>query len=148
MRIATLLTGKSGGVVRVINMKSSERSLLKGFSGRVSDIAFAHLSTYILGAVDEMGNMFIYEILESQNGKIECELLLNVVRPPDTDPLEEHRLIWCPYMPEDDEASTATGTTLESSAADDAGKLLVLTHGNVVRKWSYYAITIPNVTTL
>ena len=40
------------------------------------------------------------------------KLLLNIVRPADVTPCDEHRLIWCPYMPEDDEQSTSTGTTL------------------------------------
>ena len=60
------------------------------------------------------------------------KLLLNIVRPADVTPCDEHRLIWCPYMPEDDEQSTSTGTTLDSCAVDDAAKLLVLTHGSVV----------------
>lgn len=55
--------------MRVINRKTAERVLLKGFVGQVVDLAFAHLSNVILGAVDELGTMFIYEILE-KDGKI------------------------------------------------------------------------------
>ena len=57
--------------MRIINTRSSERALLKGFSGRVTDIAFAHLPTLILGAVDEMGNMSIYEIHDAKGSSIE-----------------------------------------------------------------------------
>ena len=56
-------------MVRIINMRTNERALLKGFSGRVTDIAFAHLPDLILGAVDEMGNMFIYDI-QNDNGRL------------------------------------------------------------------------------
>ena len=56
-------------------------------------------------------------------------LLLNIVRPADTEPSDLHRLIWCPYMPEDDDDVT---TDDESLGSDQAAKLLVLTHGNLV----------------
>jgi hypothetical protein len=65
-----LSIGKSGGIVRVINRKTAERALLKGFVGQVIDLAFAQHSSVILGAVDEIGNMFIYEIIDG-DGKIE-----------------------------------------------------------------------------
>ena len=64
-------SGKSGGVVRVINRKTAERALLKGYAGSVLDVAFAHLAAVVLGSVDELGNMFVYEILEDKDGKIE-----------------------------------------------------------------------------
>jgi hypothetical protein len=38
-----IITGKSGGVVRIINRRTAERALLKDFIGRVIDIAFAHI---------------------------------------------------------------------------------------------------------
>ncbi len=55
----------------MINRKTAERALLKGFTGNVTDIAFAHLTPIILGAVDEIGNMFIHEIIEAADGRIE-----------------------------------------------------------------------------
>ena len=67
--------GQSGGIVRVINRKTAERALLKGFTGKVKDISFAHIPGVVLGAVDEVGNMFIYEIYEGENGKIEYPCL-------------------------------------------------------------------------
>jgi enhancer of mRNA-decapping protein 4 len=74
INILTLFPGKSGGIVRVINRRTAERALLRGFTGRVVDIAFAHLSPIVLGTVDEIGNMFIYEVLEGPDGKIEYPL--------------------------------------------------------------------------
>ena len=63
------LAGRSNdGVVRIINRKTAQRELVKGFKGSVTDIAFAHLTPIILGAVDEIGNMFVYEILETDGG--------------------------------------------------------------------------------
>lgn len=64
--------GKGGGIVRVINRKTAERALIKGFMGQVLDVAFAHLNNIVLGAVDEHGNMLIYEVSElpGNDGKI------------------------------------------------------------------------------
>ena len=58
----------------MINRKTAERALLKGFQGKVIDVAFAHLTTVVIGAVDEVGNMFVYEIHENLDGKIEYPL--------------------------------------------------------------------------
>ncbi|KAI0229675.1 Enhancer of mRNA-decapping protein 4 [Lamellibrachia satsuma] len=81
VHVAYVLKGKSGGIVRIINRKTAQRTLLKGFTGRVQDIAFARLSTLILGCVDEAGDMFIHEIQESPDSNISTTLLLNVTRP-------------------------------------------------------------------
>ena len=57
-------------MVRVLNLATNNRTLLKGFSGRVTDVSFAHLPTeIILGAVDEMGNMFVYEIRDNPTNR-------------------------------------------------------------------------------
>lgn len=55
----------------MINRRTAERTLLKGFRGRVVDVSFAHLTAIVIGAVDEFGNMFVYEVTEDKDGKIE-----------------------------------------------------------------------------
>lgn len=57
-------------MIRVLQLASTERTLLKGFTGAVTDLAFAHLDSNLLGCVDEAGNMFIWQ-LTSQNSKIQ-----------------------------------------------------------------------------
>lgn len=49
-------------MIRVLRLGSTERSLLKGFTGAVTDLAFAHLDSTLLGCVDEAGNMFIWQL--------------------------------------------------------------------------------------
>jgi len=44
--------------------------LLKGFNGRVVDISFAFASSVVLGIVDEVGGIFVYNITETSEGKI------------------------------------------------------------------------------
>lgn len=65
-------------MIRVLRLGSTERTLLKGFTGAVTDLAFAHLDSTLLGCVDEAGNMFIWQ-LTSQNGKIQYLPLTAVV---------------------------------------------------------------------
>ena len=70
-----VVAGQSGdGLVRVIQRRTAERVLLKGFSGKVLDISFAHLWSVVLGTVDQFGNLTVYEILEDSSGKIEYPL--------------------------------------------------------------------------
>ena len=56
--------------VRVYNRKTAERTLLKGFNGCVVDIAFAFASSVVLGIVDEVGGIYVYDITETAEGKI------------------------------------------------------------------------------
>jgi hypothetical protein len=65
-----LYAGKDAGVVRVYHRLTTERCLLKGYRGKVVDIAFARLHTVLLGSVDEEGNMLIYEIQTGGDSKL------------------------------------------------------------------------------
>jgi len=111
----------------VVNRESMERSLLKGMEGMVQDIAFAHIpSQVILACVDEYGNLLVHQIEESTN-KMVCQLLLHVEQTSDHSPTGNHRVIWCPYIPDDDNSDVAF---------DDVAKLLVLTHGAKAEMWN------------
>ena len=74
-----LISGKSGGVVRVINRHTAERALLKGYAGSVIDLSFAHSDTIMLGSVDEAGNMYIHELREQSSSKLEYVLKLEII---------------------------------------------------------------------
>lgn len=70
-------------MIRVLSVGFAERSLLKGFTGAVTDLAFAHLDSSLLGCVDEAGNLMVWQ-LTCTGSKIlypdvwENELLMNV----------------------------------------------------------------------
>lgn len=54
------------GVVRVLNLKTGERLLVKGFRGQIRDMAFARLATTVmLAIVDEFGTLCVYEVHEN-----------------------------------------------------------------------------------
>lgn len=56
--------------MRVTNRKTAERHLLKDFVGRVIDLAFAHTDDVLLAVVDELGNLCVYDIRQSDDRKI------------------------------------------------------------------------------
>lgn len=59
------------GKVRVFNRRLNEKTLLKSFKGRVVDVAFAYCDTPILlGCVDEIGSLQIFQLLLDSNSKI------------------------------------------------------------------------------
>ncbi|XP_067007664.2 enhancer of mRNA-decapping protein 4 [Anabrus simplex] len=127
--------GKSTGVVRVVNRDNNERSLLKGMEGMVQDIAFAHIPTQVvLACVDEFGNLLVHQI-EEKNGKTECSLLLHVEHSKDPVTNVNHRVIWCPYIPEEEPPAN------DEVAYDDVAKLLVLTHGAKAELWNVGVVT-------
>lgn len=66
----SLLIGKFGGVVRIINRKIVERALLKDLTGKVVDIVFVYIDDVILVVVDEVGNLLVYSVREGDDKKI------------------------------------------------------------------------------
>lgn len=59
--------------------------------------------------------------------KLRVQLLLKITRPRGTIPTEYHRVIWCPFIPDDCDDSSVT-----ESSTQDASRVLVLTHGEKV----------------
>uniref|UniRef100_A0A673HIW2 Enhancer of mRNA-decapping protein 4 n=1 Tax=Sinocyclocheilus rhinocerous TaxID=307959 RepID=A0A673HIW2_9TELE len=110
-------------MIRVLRLGSTERSLLKGFTGAVTDLAFAHLDSTVLGCVDEAGNMFIWQ-LTSHSSKIHDEVIVHIRRPEDTPLNSNRRLIWCPFIPEDNDENP-----------EDACQTLALLHEDRAEVW-------------
>ncbi|XP_051725680.1 enhancer of mRNA-decapping protein 4 isoform X1 [Ctenopharyngodon idella] len=110
-------------MIRVLQLGSTERSLLKGFTGAVTDLAFAHLDSTLLGCVDEAGNMFIWQ-LTSHSNKIQDEVVVHIRRPEDTPLNSNRRLIWCPFIPEDNDENP-----------EDACQTLALLHEDRAEVW-------------
>lgn len=108
--------------MRVVHKELEHRALLRGMRGAIQDLAFAHVSNAVLACVDHSGTLFIHTI-EPTPSELLCSLVLQVDAE-DTSPTS-HRVIWCPYIPEDD-----------TSDGDEVSKLLVLTRGSKVELWS------------
>ncbi|PVD21395.1 hypothetical protein C0Q70_19568 [Pomacea canaliculata] len=117
--VAFALAGKPGGVVRILSRRTVERALLKGFSGSVVDVAFAHSEEVLLACVDEMGNLFVYNCQSAKDGKIVTAPVLQIKRSGNPQASEYHRVIWCAYWP-DDEADE------EAENYQDCSKMLAI----------------------
>ncbi|XP_058807631.1 enhancer of mRNA-decapping protein 4 [Phymastichus coffea] len=114
--------GNGNGVVRVVNKEFELRTLIRGMRGLIQDLAFAHVANPILACVDYTGSLFVYSI-EATSTELLCNRILQV----DADDLSpmSHRVIWCPYIPEE-----------EASDGEEVSKLLVLTRGSKAELWS------------
>ncbi|XP_077503414.1 enhancer of mRNA-decapping protein 4 homolog Ge-1 isoform X3 [Amblyomma americanum] len=134
----------SAGVVRVLNLKTGQRLLVKGFRGPIQDMAFAWLATTVmLAVVDVYGTLCVYSI----DNDTSSTLLFKVERPPDEVPSEYRRVVWCPYVPDD-------GSRGGNSAEDDNSKVLVATNleeaevwnvGCIVAEYGMRTLTVPEV---
>lgn len=49
-------------MIRVLSVSFAERLLLKGFTGTITDLAFAHIDSSLLGCVDEAGNLMVWQL--------------------------------------------------------------------------------------
>ncbi|MGH0118419.1 UNVERIFIED_CONTAM: hypothetical protein FKN15_023355 [Acipenser sinensis] len=119
-------------MIRVLNVGTAERTLLKGFTGGVTDLAFAHLNSNQLACVDEAGNLFVWQLTE-ENGKIQDEIIVHVTRPESTPLNGNRRIIWCPFIPEENEEN-----------AEDGCQTLALLHEDRAEVWDLEIIRSNN----
>uniref|UniRef100_A0A8C6VSA2 Enhancer of mRNA-decapping protein 4 n=1 Tax=Nothobranchius furzeri TaxID=105023 RepID=A0A8C6VSA2_NOTFU len=115
----------SHAMIRVLSLDFNERTLLKGFTGAVTDLAFAHLDSSLLGCVDEAGNLMVWQLTLTGSKILYPEkIVVHVQRPEDT-PLNSHRrLIWCPFILDDNEENQ-----------DDVSQTLALLHEDRAEVW-------------
>lgn len=64
-------------MIRVLSLDFNERTLLKGFRGAVTDLAFAHLDSSLLGCVDEAGNLMVWQLTFSGSKILYPETKIN-----------------------------------------------------------------------
>uniref|UniRef100_A0A452S528 Enhancer of mRNA-decapping protein 4 n=1 Tax=Ursus americanus TaxID=9643 RepID=A0A452S528_URSAM len=109
-------------MVRVISVSTSERTLLKGFTGSVADLAFAHLNSSQLACLDEAGNLFVWR-LALVNGKIQEEILVHIQQPEGTPLNHFRRIIWCPFIPEESEDCCEEGSPTVALLHEDRAEV-------------------------
>ncbi|XP_053174955.1 enhancer of mRNA-decapping protein 4 isoform X1 [Scomber japonicus] len=119
-------------MIRVLSVGFAERSLLKGFTGAVTDLAFAHLDSSLLGCVDEAGNLMVWQ-LTCTGSKILDQIVVHIRRPDDT-PLNLHRrLVWCPFIQDENEENQ-----------DDTSQTLALLHEDRAEVWDLEVLRANN----
>lgn len=132
--LAYAIRGANNGsaMVRVLSISTAERTLLKGFTGGVADLAFAHLNSNQLACLDEAGSLFVWH-LAMDNGKIQEEILVNIKRPESTPLNNFRRIIWCPFIPDENEES-----------GEEASQTLALLHEDRAEVWDLDIIRANN----
>lgn len=121
-------------MIRVLSVGFAERALLKGFTGAVTDLAFAHLDSSLLGCVDEAGNLVVWQ-LTCIASKILDQVVVHIRRPDDTPLNPYRRLIWCPFILDDNEENQ-----------DDTSQTLALLHEDRAEVWDLEVLRANNST--
>ncbi|NXL64734.1 EDC4 protein, partial [Chordeiles acutipennis] len=129
-------------MVRVLSVSTAERTLLKGFTGGVADLAFAHLNSNQLACLDEAGNLFVWR-LAMDKLKIQEEILVNIKRPDNTPLNTSRRIIWCPFIPDDNEESGEEGSQTLALLHEDRAEVWDL---DIIRtNNSSWPVEVPNI---
>ncbi|KAI6218910.1 Ge1-WD40 domain-containing protein [Aphelenchoides besseyi] len=92
-----LFNEKTGEAVRVMELESRARHLIKDFRARVVDLAWAPHAP-LLAVLDAKGNLYVYQVDEQKNYAL--SKYMNILRNVETND-ETPRLIWCPYIEND-----------------------------------------------
>lgn len=121
--------GAAEGMIRVSNVESGLRSLIKGMAGEVLDLQFAHIETERILASIDVNSLHIYKI-DSTPSNLVNTFLIKIM-----DPLENYspkfdKIAWCPCVPE-----------MSSDDSDeDLSKLIVWARGNQFQCFSIQAL--------
>ena len=51
-------------MLRILNRKTVQKALIKGFTGSIEDVSFAHYNSDQLGSIDSAGDVRIWIISE------------------------------------------------------------------------------------
>ncbi|XP_022214740.2 enhancer of mRNA-decapping protein 4 homolog [Drosophila obscura] len=105
------------GMVRVCNISTSMRALIKGMSGEVLDLQFAHTDRERILAVIDMSSLFVYKI-DLIESNLLCNLVLKVEDPIANYQPEYDMVSWCPYVCNSSNAGAP-------SEDDDENQLLI-----------------------
>ncbi|XP_017110298.1 enhancer of mRNA-decapping protein 4 homolog [Drosophila elegans] len=105
------------GMVRVCNISSSMRALIKGMSGEVLDLQFAHTDRERILAVIDVSSLFVYKV-DQIEGNLLCNLVLKVEDPIANYVPEYDMVSWCPYV-------CSTNSTVPINDEDDENQLLI-----------------------
>lgn len=131
--LAYALKGKLGFVLRILNRKTLLKTLIKGFTGSIQDLSFAHYNSNLLACIDSAGDIFVWSICEDEN-KINYNLKLHMKRN-SVDPthIDGARLVWCPFVHDNIES--------EGASSDISEQILTVTIGNMAEVFHIPMVT-------
>lgn len=107
------------GMVRVVKAQTVLRALIKGMSGEVLDLQFAHIERERILASIDMNALYIHKI-DMVDDNLQCSLIVKIEDPLLNYSPKYDKISWCPFIDvpgEDDEDSQlivwARGSTLQ-----------------------------------
>ncbi|KAH8334125.1 hypothetical protein KR059_006900 [Drosophila kikkawai] len=106
------------GMVRVCNISTSMRALIKGMSGEVLDLQFAHTDRERILAVIDVSSLFVYKV-DLIEGNLVCNLVLKVEDPIANYVPEYDMVSWCPFV------CPGSSTVSPINEEDDENQLLI-----------------------
>ncbi|XP_065357524.1 enhancer of mRNA-decapping protein 4 homolog [Calliphora vicina] len=95
------------GMVRVVNTAKGLRALIKGMSGEVLDLQFAHIEKEKVLASIDANSLYVHKIVLHE-GTLLCNLILKIEDPLTNYTPKYDKISWCPFIQlpgEDDEDS-------------------------------------------
>lgn len=113
------------GMVRVCNTSTSQRALIKGMSGEVLDLQFAHSERERILAVIDVNSLIVYKI-DLIDSNLMCKLVLKVDDPIINYTPEFDMVSWCPYITSNNpNVGTGSGVISASGEEEDENQLLI-----------------------
>lgn len=98
---------RTEGMVRVVNATSGLRALIKGMSGEVLDLQFAHIKNERILASIDSSSLYVHKI-DMISETLVCNLLVKIEDPLTNYTPKYDKISWCPYVDcssDDDEES-------------------------------------------
>ncbi|XP_055837363.1 enhancer of mRNA-decapping protein 4 homolog isoform X5 [Episyrphus balteatus] len=98
---------RTEGMVRVVNATTGLRALIKGMSGEVLDLQFAHIENERILASIDASSLYVHKI-DMISETLVCNLLIKIEDPLTNYTPKYDKISWCPYVDcssDDDEES-------------------------------------------
>ncbi|ALC38616.1 Ge-1 [Drosophila busckii] len=115
------------GMVRVCNTSTSQRALIKGMSGEVLDLQFAHSERERILAVIDVNTLFVYKI-DLIDGNLMCKLILRIDDPIANYVPKYDLVSWCPYISNSRDANINAASGNQED--EDENQLLIWSRSN------------------
>lgn len=114
--VAYILKVNNIGAVRIMDLDTKERCLMKVDKGAVMDVEFMHKGEEVyIGFVDEFGTFYINKInKDQQSGKLSYHQIFKIILEGTVKSSTFRRFIWCKFVP--DEMSAGSVASIKDCA--------------------------------
>ncbi|CAG0912684.1 unnamed protein product [Notodromas monacha] len=134
------LDGDKPGAVRVTDLLSGGRGLVRDIRGPVKELDFSSTSNcLLLAAVDAYGDLYVYNVSKNERD-LSLHPVLNVTRDHIFSVSEFHRVSWC-ALPGCSSKERVLCAQPDTKFPADASTMLLVTHDDEVQIWDARAVS-------